>query len=68
MDRVVPIFQALDDHSQLLGFQWCEVPTEEHAEFTIDPTTWKPGQLIFSSAKANAQQVRLILIGCDFAS
>ncbi|ORE08081.1 hypothetical protein BCV72DRAFT_225562 [Rhizopus microsporus var. microsporus] len=43
VDRVVPIFQALGDHSQLLGFQWCEVPTEEHAEFTIDPTTWKPG-------------------------
>ncbi|KAI9313740.1 hypothetical protein BX666DRAFT_2055557 [Dichotomocladium elegans] len=37
-----PIFQALGDHSPLLGFQWCEVPTEEHAEFTIDPTTWKP--------------------------
>lgn len=43
VDRVVPIFQAIGDHSQLLGFQWCEVPTEEHAEFTIDPTTWKPG-------------------------
>ncbi|KAL7312792.1 hypothetical protein PS15m_008516 [Mucor circinelloides] len=69
VDRAVPIFQALGDHSQLLGFQWCEVPTEEYAEFTIDPTTWKPGQLIyFSSAKANAQQVTLILIGCDFAS
>ncbi|KAI9007857.1 hypothetical protein CLU79DRAFT_829619 [Phycomyces nitens] len=39
VDRVVPIFQALGDHSQLLGFQWCEVPTEEHTEFTIDPTT-----------------------------
>ncbi|KAI9030111.1 hypothetical protein CLU79DRAFT_734114 [Phycomyces nitens] len=41
VDRVVPIFQALGDHSQLLGFQWCEVLTEEHTEFTIDPTTWK---------------------------
>ncbi|KAG1034081.1 hypothetical protein G6F43_013464 [Rhizopus delemar] len=43
VDRIVPIFQALGDDSQLLGFQWCEVPTEEHAEFTIDPTTWKAG-------------------------
>ncbi|KAI9020036.1 hypothetical protein CLU79DRAFT_704409, partial [Phycomyces nitens] len=41
VDRAALIFQVLGDHSQLLGFQWCEVPTEEHTEFTIDPTTWK---------------------------
>ncbi|KAG1451424.1 hypothetical protein G6F56_008092 [Rhizopus delemar] len=41
IDRVIPIFQALGDHSQLLGFQWCEIPTEEHMEFTLNPCTWK---------------------------
>lgn len=40
IDRVVPIFQCFGDHSQLLGFQWCEIPTEEHVEFTIDPNSW----------------------------
>ncbi|CEG84516.1 hypothetical protein RMATCC62417_18307 [Rhizopus microsporus] len=40
IDRVVPILQCFGDHSQLLGFQWCEIPLEEHAEFTIDPNSW----------------------------
>ncbi|KAG1036903.1 hypothetical protein G6F43_012961 [Rhizopus delemar] len=40
IDRVIPIFQTFGDQSQLLGFQWCEIPTEEHVEFTIDPDTW----------------------------
>ncbi|KAI9004836.1 hypothetical protein CLU79DRAFT_777938 [Phycomyces nitens] len=40
IDRVTPIFQTFGDQSQLLGFQWCEIPTEEHVEFTIDPNTW----------------------------
>ncbi|KAG0180111.1 hypothetical protein DFQ28_001709 [Apophysomyces sp. BC1034] len=38
---VLTDFYTLGDHSQLLGFQWCEIPTEVHAEFAIDPTTWK---------------------------
>ncbi|CAO3685376.1 unnamed protein product [Rhizopus stolonifer] len=41
IDRVIPIFQALGDHSQLLGFQWREVPSEEHMVFTLDSCTWK---------------------------
>ncbi|EIE85694.1 hypothetical protein G6F46_002002 [Rhizopus delemar] len=40
IDRIIPIFQTFGDQSQLLGFQWCEIPTEEHVEFTIDPDTW----------------------------
>jgi hypothetical protein len=36
VDRVVPIFQALGDHSQLLGFEWCEISAEGHLEFTLD--------------------------------
>ncbi|CEP09377.1 hypothetical protein [Parasitella parasitica] len=37
IDRVVPILHCFGDRSQFLGFQWCEVPTDEHVEFTIDP-------------------------------
>ncbi|KAG2192494.1 hypothetical protein INT47_009693 [Mucor saturninus] len=40
IDRVVPIFQVFGHHSQLLGFQWCEVSTDEQMEFIIDPDTW----------------------------
>ncbi|PHZ15036.1 uncharacterized protein RHIMIDRAFT_276993 [Rhizopus microsporus ATCC 52813] len=35
------MFQALGDHSQLLGFRWYEILTEEHMEFTLDPCMWK---------------------------
>ncbi|OAD67971.1 C2H2-type zinc finger transcription factor [Phycomyces blakesleeanus NRRL 1555(-)] len=41
IDRVVHIFRALGNHSQLLGFQWCKIPTEEHMEFILDPHTLK---------------------------
>ncbi|RCH78009.1 hypothetical protein CU097_001256, partial [Rhizopus azygosporus] len=41
IDRVIPIFQELSDHSQLLGFQWREIPIEEHMKFTLDLCTWK---------------------------
>ncbi|KAI7888139.1 uncharacterized protein EV154DRAFT_554142 [Mucor mucedo] len=37
IDRVVPIFQIFGNHSQLLGFQWCVVSTDEHMEFIMDP-------------------------------
>ncbi|KAI7888138.1 uncharacterized protein EV154DRAFT_484450 [Mucor mucedo] len=40
IDLVVLIFQIFGDHSQLLGFQWCEVSTDEHMEFIMDPDTW----------------------------
>lgn len=40
IDRIVPIFLIFGNHSQLLGFQWCDVPTEEHVEFTIGSNTW----------------------------
>ncbi|KAI9473538.1 MAG: hypothetical protein EXX96DRAFT_309868 [Benjaminiella poitrasii] len=40
IDRVVPILQCFGDHSQLLGFQWCEIPTDEQVEFIIDPNSW----------------------------
>lgn len=36
----MPILQCFGDHSQSFGFQWCEIPTEEHVEFTIDPNSW----------------------------